>query len=139
MAMKMLSRVMIAALLLQIAPAFAQAQETAEAPAALRQEFDAFLAKFRAALKANDAGAVAGMTQLPFMKNDYYGDVAQFPAKGYPNLFPPSVRKCIAGSNANYDRDQEGNDSFRVSCGEEIFVFTKTQRGFLFTAVDMND
>lgn len=137
--MKMLSHFMIAALLLQIAPAFAQAQETAEAPAALRQEFDAFLAKFRAALKANDAGAVAGMTQLPFMKNDYYGDVAQFPAKGYPNLFPPKVRKCIAGSKANYDRDQEGNDSFHILCGEEIFVFTKTQRGFLFTAVDMND
>lgn len=137
--MKMLSHFMIAALLLQIAPAFAQAQETAEAPAALRQEFDAFLAKFRAALKANDAPAVAGMTQLPFMKNAYYGDVAQFPAKGYPNLFPPKVRKCIAGSKANYDRDQEGNDSFHILCGEEIFVFTKTQRGFLFTAVDMND
>src|ERR671919_82321 len=114
MAMRMLSRFLIAALLLQFSPAFAQ---TAEAPVALQREFDAFLAKFRAALKANDPSAVAGMTQLPFMKNDYYGDVIQFPAKGYPNLFPPEVRKCIAGRKANYDRDHEGNDSFHISCG----------------------
>lgn len=139
MGMKMLSRFLITVLLLQFAPALAQAPKTAEAPVALHREFDAFLAKFRAALKANDPSAVAGLTQLPFMKNDYYGDVTQFPAKGYPNLFPPEVRKCIAGSNASYERDQEGNDSFHISCGEEIFVFTKTQRGFLFTAVDMND
>jgi hypothetical protein len=133
---KMLSRFLIAALLLQLAPAIAQAQKTAEA---LRQEFDAFLAKFRAALKANDPAAVAGMTQLPFMKNDYYGDVTQFPTKGYPDLFPPKVRRCIANSNATYDRDQKGNDSFRISCGEEIFVFAKTPQGFLFTEVGMND
>ena len=138
--MKMLSRLMIAALLLQSIPTFAQAQKkTAEAPAALRREFDAFLAKFRAALKANDPAAVAGMTQLPFMKNDYYGDVTQFPTKGYPYLFPAKVRRCIADSNADHDRDHEGNDSFFISCGEEIFVFSKTPRGFLFTAVGMND
>lgn len=137
--MKMLSRFLITALLLQLAPAFAQAPTTTEAPVALQREFDAFLAKFRAALKANDPSAVAGMTQLPFMKNDYYGDVTQFPAKGYPNLFPPEVRKCIAGSKPDYDRDQEGNDSFHIACGEEIFVFTKTQQGFLFAAVGMND
>lgn len=137
--MKTPSGVLIAALLLQLFPAVAQAQKTAEAPVTLRQEFDAFLAKFRAALKANDPAAVAGMTQLPFMKNDYYGDVTQFPTKGYPDLFPPKVRRCIANSNATYDRDQEGNDSFHISCGEEIFVFKKTPQGFLFTEVGMND
>jgi len=137
--MKRLSRFVIAALLLQCVPAFAQAPKTAEAHVALRQEFDAFLAKFRAALKANDPAAIAGMTQLPFMKNDHYGDATQFLTMGYPDLFPAKVRRCIANSNADYDRDQEGNDSFLISCGQEIFVFTKTPRGFLFTEVAMND
>lgn len=136
--MKMLSRALIAALLFQLAPACAQAQNSV-APAGLRQEFDGFLAKFRAALKANDAAAVAGMTRLPFMGDQASGDAVKFRAKIYPDLFPAKVRRCLARNKPAYDRDQQGNDNFHIICGEEIFYFTKRPQGFLFTEVGMND
>lgn len=136
--MKMRSRTLMAVLLLQLAPASAQAQNSV-APAGLRQEFDDFLAKFRAALKANDAAAVAGMTRLPFLGDPASGDAVQFRAKIYPDLFPAKVRGCIAGSKPAYDRDQQGNDNFHIICGEEIFYFTKGPQGFLFAEVGMND
>ena len=44
--------------------ALAQAPKKAVASPALQKEFDGFIAKFRAALKANDSAAVAGMTRL---------------------------------------------------------------------------
>lgn len=136
--MKMRSRTLIAILLLHLALASAQAQNSV-APAGLRQEFDSFLAKFRAALKANDAAAVAGMTRLPFMGDPASGDAAQFRAKIYPDLFPAKVRRCLARSKPAYDRDRQGNDNFHIICGEEIFYFTKRSQGFLFTEVGMND
>ena len=136
--MKMRSRTLIAVLLFQLAPAGAQAQNSV-APASLRQEFDSFLMKFRAALKANDAAAVAGMTRLPFMGDPASGDAVRFRAKIYPDLFPANVRRCLARSKPAYDRDQQGNDNFHIICGEEIFYFTKKPQGFLFTEVGMND
>jgi hypothetical protein len=136
--MKILSRlVLAAALALLAAPAFAQAPKQATASPALQKEFDGFIAKFRAALKANDSAAVASMTRLPFDSSTR--DAAQFRAVAYPRDFTAKTRACLQRRKAVYDRDGLNNDNYFIFCGEEIFVFTKTPAGFLFTEIGMND
>ncbi|BAT60900.1 hypothetical protein GJW-30_1_03450 [Variibacter gotjawalensis] len=137
--MKLLSKLLIAVALLIVAPALAQAPKKAVASAELRKEFDAFLVKFRAALKANDVGAVVALTKLPFMEDATTGDEAKFRAKIYPDNFSKKTRACIASKKAVYSRDQLGKDNFFIFCGESIFVFTKTPQGFLFTEIGAND
>ena len=135
--MKALLRIVLAAALVHLAPAFAQAPKQAVASPALQKEFDGFIAKFRAALKANDFAAVAGMTRLPFMGS--VRDAAQFREKVYKPEFTPKNRACIQRGKAVYDRDGENNDNYFIFCGEDIFTFTKTPAGFLFTEIGMND
>jgi hypothetical protein len=137
--MKILSRIVLATALALPAPAFAQATKKAVASPALQKEFDGFIAKFRAALKANDPAAVAGMTRLPFANNDAYRDAAQFRTKVYPEYFTAKNRACIQRGKAGYARDGEGNDTYSIFCGQLIFTFTKTPAGFLFTDADVND
>ena len=134
--MKLLSTVVFVTALAQLAPAFDQAPKKAVASPALQQEFNGFIAKFRVALKANDSAAVAGMTRLPFEDSR---DVAHFRAKAYPATFTSKNRTCLQRGKAVYDRDQLNNDNYFIFCGEQIFVFTKTPSGFLFTEVGMND
>ena len=136
--MTILSRIVFAIALACAAPAFAQAPKQAVAAPALQKEFDGFIAKFRAALKANDAAAVAGMTELPFMKDSSIGDAAQFRTKIYADSFTAKTRACLQRAKPVYDR-HENNDSYSLFCGEEIFVFTKTPTGFLFTDIGVND
>jgi hypothetical protein len=140
--MKILPGLVLAAALAQLAPAFAQTPKPpkqAVAAPALQKEFAGFIAKFRAALKANDAAAVAGMTRLPFMKDASIRDAAQFREKIYRQDFTAKTRACIQRSRAVYDRDQLNNDNYFIFCDEDIFVFTKTPAGFLFTEIGMND
>src|SRR5215510_14707219 len=137
--MKILSRIALAAALVHLAPAFAQAPKKAVASPALQKEFDGFIGKFRAALKANDSAAVASMTRLPFEYDGSIRDVAQFRAKVYPLAFTAKNRACIQRRKAVYDRDGENNDNYFIFCGQLIFVFTKTPSGFLFTDVGAND
>ena len=137
--MEVLLRIMLAAALLNLAPAVAQAPKKAVASPALQKEFAGFIEKFRAALKTNDSAAVAGMTRLPFMNDSAIRDAAQFRAKTYPTSFTAKNRACIQRSKAVYDRDQENNDNYFVFCGDLIFGFTKTPTGFLFTEVGSND
>jgi hypothetical protein len=139
--MKFWLRIVLAAALVPLAPAFAQAPKNApkNAPPALQKEFDGFIAKFRTALKANDSAAVAGMTRLPFMKEASIGDAAQFREKIYKPDFTAKNRACIQRGKAVYDRDGENNDNFFIFCGEKIFVFTNTPAGFLFTEIGVND
>ena len=137
--MKFLLRIVLAAALVHLAPAFAQAPKNAVAPPALQKEFDGFIDKFRAALKANDAAAVAGMTRLPFMNDGSIRDAAQFREKVYKRNFTAKDRACIQRGKAVYDRDGENNDNYVIFSGQTIFVFTKTPAGFLFTEVGMND
>ena len=133
-------RIVLAAALIQLAPAFAQAApKNAVASPALQKEFDGFIGKFRAALKANDSAAVAGMTRLPFMNDGSIRDAAQFHEKIYKREFTAKKRACIQRGKAVYDRDGENNDNFFIFCGEDIFTFTKTPAGFLFTEIGVND
>ena len=137
--MKILSRIVLAAALAHLAPAFAQAPKQATATPALQKEFDGFIAKFRAALKANDSTAVAGMTRLPYGSDRSIGDAAQFRAKIYLPYFTAKTRACVQRGKAVYDRDGLNNDNYFIFCGEDIFVFTKTPAGFLFTEIGHND
>ena len=137
--MKILPKIVLAATLMQLAPAFAQAAKQAVASPALQKEFDGFIGKFRAALKTNDSAAVAGMTRLPFMADSSIRDAAQFRAKTYPAIFTAKHRACLQRGKAVYDRDGESNDNYFIFCGQTIFVFTKTPAGFLFTETGAND
>lgn len=137
--MKFWSGFVLAAALLHAAPAFAQKPKNAVAPPAVQRDFDGFIAKFRSALKANDAAAVATMTQLPFMKSDTIRDAAQFRDTIYKTDFTAKNRACLQRGKAVYDRDGLNNDNFFIFCGEQIFVFTNTPANFLFTEIGMND
>ncbi|MBL8587751.1 MAG: hypothetical protein JNK46_04415 [Methylobacteriaceae bacterium] len=117
----------------------AQSGKPPAAPPAVQQEFDAFLTRFRAALKANDAAAVAGLTRLPFMADPAIADAAQFRAKSYATLFPARARACLQRARPVYDRDGEQNHTYSAFCGQTIFTFTKTPAGFRFTDVGAND
>lgn len=136
--MKVLSRLVLAAALMHLAPAFAQTKEATATPV-LQKEFDGFIARFRAALKANDSAAVASMTRLPLEYDSSVRDAAQFRAIAYPRDFTPKDRACLRRSKAVYDRDGQNNDNYFIICGELIFFFRKTPAGFLFTEISMND
>src|SRR6476659_7988154 len=92
--MRFLLRIVLAAALLHVVPAFAQTPKKAVASPALQKEFDGFIEKFRAALKTDDAAAVAGMTRLPFMNDSAVRDAAQFRAKTYPTSFTAKNHAC---------------------------------------------
>lgn len=137
--MKTLPALVIAAALANLAPAFAQAPKPATASPAVQKEFGDFIGKFRAALKANDAAAVAGMTRLPYMADASIADAAQFRAKAWPRDFTTKNRTCLQRTKPVYDRDGARNEIYATACGGSIFTFTKTPTGFLLTDVDIAD
>jgi len=137
--MKLASCIVLAAALMSIIPAFAQAPKSTAASAAVQKEFSSFITRFRAALKANDAAAVAGLAKLPFQNDSAIADAAQFRAKIYRPDFTAKTRACLQREKPVYDRDGDGNDSYSVGCGEQIFVFTRTPAGFLLSDIAMND
>lgn len=111
----------------------AQAQR-ARAPSDIQKQFDEFIAKFRVALKANDADAVTGMTRFPFYW-DAMRDAAHFRQNLYAKIFTPKIRNCLARTRSYYDRAQNGDDNFTLICGEDLFLFTRTPAGFLFAEI----
>lgn len=137
--MKTLPALAIAAALASLAPAFAQAPKPATASAAVQKEFSDFIGKFRAALKANDPAAVAGMTKLPYMGDASIADAAQFRAKVWPSDFNAKNRACLQRTKPVYDRDGARNEVYAIACGGSIFTFTKTPGGFQLTDVDIAD
>ncbi|WP_245325283.1 hypothetical protein [Bradyrhizobium sp. CCH5-F6] len=137
--MGFLPRIVLAAALVSLAPTVAQAAKQAVASPALQKEFDAFIEKFRAAVKADDPAAVAAMTKLPFMNESDIRDAAQFRAKTYRTFFTAKNRACLQKNKAVYDRDQEKNENYFIFCGETMFGFSKTPAGFLFTDIGAND
>ena len=52
---------------------------------------------------------------------------------------PPTRYPKAERSKAVYSRVGKNNDNFFIFCGEDIFVFTRTPAGFLFTEVGVND
>ena len=137
--MKFLLKIIFATALVNLAPAVAKTPKEPVASPALQKEFDGFFEKFRAALKANDSAAIAGMTRLPFMNDSAIRDAAQFRAKTYATSFKAKNRACLQRGKALYQREEDKTDTYSVFCGEDIFVFTKTPAGFLFTDIGAND
>ena len=137
--MRLLSGIILSAVLAPPAPALAQAPRKAVAPAAVQNEFSDFLTKFRAALKADDPAAVAGLAQLPFGSDEPVRDAAQFRAKVYTPKFTAKNRTCLQRGKAIYARDGDNNDTYAIFCGELVFTFTKTPTGFHFTDIGVND
>jgi hypothetical protein len=136
--MKFLLSLILAAAL--AAPALAApAPKDPVASPELQKEFNSFIEKFRAAVKANDPAAVAGMSKMPFLSHtDEYG-AAEFRDKVYKTNFTPKVRACLQRAKAVYGRDGEKNDNFFINCGDAIYTFTKAPAGFQFTEIGAND
>jgi hypothetical protein len=137
--MKILLTLALAVSIMHLGPAFAQTPKKVTASPEVQKEFEGFITKFRVAVKANDPAAVATMTRLPFMAENSVRDAAQFRAKIYATSFTAKNRACLQRSKAVYDRDGNNNDSYAIFCGDDIFVFTKTSSGFLFTDISVND
>ena len=132
-----LSAVAIAFILLSGAPAIAWSAD--KAPAAVQAEFAEFFAKFKAALKANDAMAVAGMAKLPFQNDSAVSSVAQFHATIYKDSFTKKIAHASSAVRRSMTADQENNDNYHIFCDELIFTFTRTPVGFLLTDISVND
>ncbi|MBA4220393.1 MAG: hypothetical protein C0458_06655 [Methylobacterium sp.] len=137
--MKTLPGLVIAAVLASLAPALAQAPGKAVASTAVQKEFEDFIAKFRAALKANDPATVAAMTKLPYMGDASIAEAAQFRAKVWPSDFNAKNRACLQRTKPVYDRDGARNEVYAIACGGSIFTFTRTSAGFQLTDVDIAD
>ena len=137
--MRALFRVALASVLVSLPATAAEAAKATGAPPAIQAEFDGFIAKFRAALKANDSAAVAAMSALPFTADEVYSDAAQFRAKLYPHYFTRKFRNCIRHEKALYARDGDNNDTYAIFCFDNIFNFTRKPAGFLLTDIGLND
>jgi exonuclease VII large subunit len=147
--MRVLPGLLLAAALFSLSPALvAPAPAAAQAAAIPKQavaspevqkEFAGFIASFRAALKANDAKAVASLTKMPFLSHTEMYDAAAFQNKVYKKEFTAKTRACIERSKPLYDRAPDKTESYSIFCGEEIFTFTRTPEGVLFTEIGVND
>ena len=147
--MRLLPGLLLAAALFNLSPALTALASAAPKAAAtpkqavaspeVQKEFEGFIANFRAAVKANDAKAVAGLTRMPFLSHTDEYDAAAFQNKVYKKEFTAKTRACIERSKPLYDRSPDKTESYSIFCGEEIFTFTKTPAGFLFTDIGVND
>lgn len=127
----------LGALCLAITAPAAQAQSS-RAPAEVQKSYDRFIVAFLAALKANDAAAVAELTQFPFHWNEMR-DAAYFRQNIYAKIFTRKARDCIARGRGYYARDGAGKHNFTIVCGEDLYLFTGTPDGFRFLETGMND
>lgn len=95
--------------------------------------FDAFWAKFKAAVATKDKAAVASMTKLPYAMESKQLNSAQFIAN-YDQVFPKATMKCFAKAKPVADKD-----NYFVFCGESIYCFNKVQGKWMFTEIGAND
>ncbi len=137
--MRVLPGLLLAAVLFNPALAAPPAPKDPVASPEVQKDFEAYILKFRGAVKANDAKAVADLTKMPFMSHTDMYDAAAFQNKVYRKEFTSKTRACIERSKPLYDRSPDKTESYSIFCGEEIFMFTKTPTGFLFTGIGAND
>lgn len=100
-------------------------------PAEVQRDYELFIARFRGALKTNDAAAVTAMTKFPFYW-DEMRDSAYFQKNLYSKIFTPKVRNCLARGKGDYARNPLGEADYMLFCGEAFFLFTRTPDGFRF-------
>ena len=89
-------------------------------------DFNPFFTAFRSAVARNDAKAVAGLTQFPFLFDSKPRDSLGF-QKIYPQLFDAKVRACFAKAKPVVEQDAQV-----VNCGRYIFYFRVVKDRYLF-------
>lgn len=97
------------------------------------QNFEAFWAKFKAAVAKDDKEAVAPMTKLPFLFESKERTREEFIKTVYDQLLDRRVKRCFATAKLV----KEG-DPYEVFCGKHIFHFGLVEGSYKFTefAVD---
>lgn len=99
------------ALLLVFAYGMAAAQ-----PVDAGADFGAFLARWREAVVANDAEAIAGMAQVPFLFDSAPRDRADVARMVVPALLTADVRRCLRTA-----RPLREDDRYVLSCTPYLF------------------
>jgi hypothetical protein len=108
--------------------------------AALPSELAATWTAFQAALKADDAGALAKVSRFPIRSNEFGGNLADAAAlkRKWKTLFPPATKACLLA--ATPERSAGARDTFEVFCdvgGYPIrFIFRKAGTAYRFAALD---
>ena len=117
------------------------AQDRYKAPAAIQAEFNIFIEKFRAAVKANDGSAVASMSRFPFLHMSDQYDEPAFRKQVYPKLFTSRVRACLQRGKGAYALDGLGNHNYSLFCDQTIFLMAKGKNDteFKFAETGPND
>jgi hypothetical protein len=105
------------------------AQNTEKAPPAVQAEFNTFIAKFRAAMKANDATAVTSMTRFPFLHMSDLRDEPAFRKQIYPKFFTARLRDCVQKARPVYALDGLKNHNFTIFCGKIMLLIEKPAAG----------
>lgn len=90
-------------------------------------------------MRANDAAAVAALSELRPAFALSTRDPPQVRSKAYAELFPAKVRACVQRGKAVYDRTPSGIESYSIFCGQSIFVFARQPAGFLLTDIGVDD
>jgi len=114
-----------------------------QAPAptpALPPDLVAAWSAFQAALKADDAGALAKVSRFPIRSNEFGGNLADAAAlkRKWKTLFPPATKACLLA--ATPEPSAGARDTFEVFCdvgGYPIrFIFRKAGSTYRFAALD---
>jgi hypothetical protein len=101
---------------------------------AQKSDFTPFWSEFSAAAKAGDKAKVRALTKFPFLHFSDLREEKAFDAI-WKDLFGPKARACVARGKP--ERDQKGN--YSLFCGQAGFLFEKTDAGWRFTEVGVND
>ncbi|MBL8533181.1 MAG: hypothetical protein JNL33_04930 [Betaproteobacteria bacterium] len=70
--------------------------------------WEAFQARWQAAMKSGDAAAIASLTRLPFLLGGKKLDRAAF-ERSVPGLFTAPVRRCLARARASTEPGAPGD------------------------------
>lgn len=95
--------------------------------------FTQFWNRFRQSVAKNDRAAVASMTRLPFLLVSEQLNRAQFLSQ-YSQVFPRGTATCFAKQTPVQD-----HGSYSAFCGEQIYLFEKTNGKWMFAEIGVND
>lgn len=103
-------------------------------PTFAADSFQSFWIDFKTALKKRDKNALASMTKLPFLLDSKNLNKSEFIAK-IDVILPVKLSKCFDKEKPVLDKD----DAYFAFCGEQIYIFSKTNGKYLFTEIGVND
>ncbi|PPJ41692.1 hypothetical protein C0063_15400 [Pseudoxanthomonas sp. KAs_5_3] len=87
-------------------------------PVDAEADFGAFLSRWREAVVANDAEAIAGMAQVPFLFESEPHDRADVARSVVPALLTADVRRCLRTAPPLRE-----DDRYVLSCAPYLFCF----------------